>query len=204
MTKQDFITALRGKLKKFPNKEVEDRISFYCEIIDDSIEEGLTEEQALLKLGSVDDIANQIASQIPLRKIVKHNVKPTRKLKVWETILLIVGSPIWLSLLISLFAVVFSVFASLWSVDISFWAITIAFVVCGPLAVILGFIFIFVKSGAEGFAMIGAGLVLLGLGILFVFLSKLITALLVKLTKLLILAVKKAFLIGGKNNEINN
>ena len=203
MTKQDFFTALRGKLNKFPKEEVEERISFYSEIIEDNIEDGLTEEQAVEKIGNVDKIASQIASEIPLSKIVKTNAKPTRKLKTWELVLLIVGSPIWLSLIVSLFAGVFSVYASLWAVVITFWAVAVCFIVGGPIAVILGIAFIFIKSGAEGLAMIGAGLMLAGLGILFVFISKFITKLLIKLTNLLILVAKKAFFNRGDSNEIN-
>ena len=76
MTKQEFIFELYTKLKNFPKKEVDESIAFYSEIIEDNIEDGLTEEQAVSKLGSIDEIVNQIASQIPLTKIVKQNAKP--------------------------------------------------------------------------------------------------------------------------------
>ncbi len=198
MTKQEFILALRDKLNNFPTQEVEERISFYCEIIEDNIEDGLTEEQAISKLGSVDEIASQIASQIPLAKIVKHNAKPKRYLKTWEVVLLIVGSPIWFSLLVALFAVVISVYATLWAVVGVFGGIAVGFVVGGPLAVIAGGIFIFVKSVAEGLTVIGAGLVLAGVGIIFIFLSKILSKLLVKFTKLISLALKKAFVSKGE------
>ena len=123
MTKQEFIFELYKKLKNFPKKEVDESIAFYSEIIEDNIEDGLTEEQAVSKLGSIDDIVNQITSQIPLTKIVKQNAKPTRTLKTWELVVLIATSPIWFSLLVGLFAGAFSVYAVLWSVVVTFWAV---------------------------------------------------------------------------------
>lgn len=197
MTKQEFMFELYKKLKNFPKKEVDESIAFYIEMIEDNIEDGLTEEQAVAKLGSIDKIASQIASEIPLSKIVKINGKPTRKFKTWEIVLLIVSSPIWLSLLISLFAGVFSVYASIWAAVIIFWAVAVGFTIGGPLAVILGIVLVFVKGVAVGLIIAGYGLVLAGVGIIFVFLSRIITKLLLKTTKLLIIELKKAFLNKG-------
>ena len=198
MTKKDFTLVLREKLKRFPKQDVEERINFYIEIIDDSIEDGLTEEEAISKIGSIDEVVEQIASEIPFTKIVKNSAIPKRRLSAWEIILLVVGSPIWFGLIISLFAVVFSVFASLWAVVIVFWSVAISFSVCGPLALLLGILFIFIKSGAEGFAIIGASLVIAGVGILLVFLSKILTRLLVRLAKAIIYSLKKAFISKGE------
>ena len=174
MTKQEFIFELYKKLKNFPKKEVDESIAFYSEIIEDNIEDGLTEEQAVSKLGSVDEIARQIASQIPLAKIVKHNAKPKRSLKTWEIVLLIALSPIWFSLLIGLFAGVISVYAVLWSVIICIWAVAGALCVVGSLSAIGGVVLSFIK-GAEGATILGLGLFSLGLGIFMVFASKIIT-----------------------------
>ncbi len=197
MTKLEFISALRGKLNKYPIEEVEERINFYSEIIDDNIEDGLTEEQAVSKLGSVDEIARQIASEIPLAKIVKHNAKPKRSLKTWEIVLLIALSPIWFSLLIGLFAGAVTVYAVLWSVIICIWAVAGALCVVGSLSAIGGVVLSFIK-GAEGAIILGLGLFSLGLGIFMVFASKIITNYFIKLTKLIMLTFKKAFVNKGE------
>lgn len=197
MTKQEFIFELYKKLKNFPKKEVDESIAFYSEIIDDNIEDGLTEEQAVSKLGSVDEIARQIASEIPLAKIVKHNAKPKRSLKTWEIVLLIALSPIWFSLFIGLFAGVISVYAVLWSVIICIWAVAGALCVVGPIAIIGGVVLSFIK-GAEGVTILGLGLFSLGLGIFMVFASKIITNYFIKLTKLIMLTFKKAFVNKGE------
>jgi uncharacterized membrane protein len=115
MTKSEFILKLYNKLKNFPEIEVNDRISFYSEIIDDKIEEGLSEEAAVAETGSVDDIAAQIIDDIP-DSPEKEKIK--KDVSAWQIVLLIVGSPVWFPILISIFAVV-------WSIVITFWAIEI-------------------------------------------------------------------------------
>ena len=54
MNKRDFIESLRAKLLGLPKQEVEERLAFYGEMIEDRKEEGLTEEQAVAAIGSVD------------------------------------------------------------------------------------------------------------------------------------------------------
>ena len=49
MRKQDFIKELRLNLSFLPKEEIDDRISFYSELIDDKIEEGV---KASLRQGS--------------------------------------------------------------------------------------------------------------------------------------------------------
>ena len=51
MNKQEFIVALCDRLVGLPEQEVEDRIGFYCEMIDDRIEDGLSEEDAVAAIG---------------------------------------------------------------------------------------------------------------------------------------------------------
>ena len=121
MTKQEFLSALRKRLSKLPKQETEERLAFYSEIIDDRIEEGSTERDAVQSLGTVEEIASQIIAEIPLTKIVKERIKPKRRLNALEIVLLVLGSPIWLSLGIAAFAVLVSVYAVLWSVVISLW-----------------------------------------------------------------------------------
>ena len=76
-------------------------------MVDDRIEEGLSEEDAVAQIGSVDEVVSQILSDTSIVKLVKEKISPKRKMRAWEIILLILGSPVWLSILIALFAVVF-------------------------------------------------------------------------------------------------
>ena len=84
MNKQEFLMRLREGLSGLPQNEIEERLTFYSEMIDDRIEEGLSEEQAIGEIGDIDEIISQIVADIPLAVLVKEKVKPSRKLRVWE------------------------------------------------------------------------------------------------------------------------
>ena len=75
MNKQTFVSELRGRLSGLPPKELDDRLNFYLEMIDDRMEDGITEEAAISEIGSVEEIAAQIIAETPLTKIVKEKTK---------------------------------------------------------------------------------------------------------------------------------
>ena len=76
MNKQEFLAELRKRLSGLPQADIEERIVFYSEMIDDRTEEGSTEEEAVSAIGFVDDVVSQIFSETPLTKLVKEKVKP--------------------------------------------------------------------------------------------------------------------------------
>ena len=94
MNKQEFLQRLRSGLTGLPQEDIEDRVSFYDELIDDKMEEGVSEEEAVRQIGPVDDVISQIISDTPLTKLVREKVKPKRSLQAWEIVLLILGAPI--------------------------------------------------------------------------------------------------------------
>lgn len=165
MTKRQFLDELKTALRGLPQDDVNERLSFYEEMIDDRMEEGLSEEQAVAGVGSVGEIAAQTVAEVPIFKIVKERVKPSRTLRAWEIILLILGFPLWFPLLIAacsvilaLYAVVFSLIVSLWAVEISLWA--------GALGGVCAAI-VYAANGnpLQGVAAFGAGLFLIGLSV---------------------------------------
>ena len=54
MNKKDFLFSLEKALSGLPKEEVEERLAFYDEIIEDRVEDGLSEEQADMEIGSLD------------------------------------------------------------------------------------------------------------------------------------------------------
>ena len=64
MNKQDFMAALQKKLAGLPKEDREERLSFYSEMIDDRIDDGLTEEAAVAEIGPVDQVFRQIMEDI--------------------------------------------------------------------------------------------------------------------------------------------
>ena len=193
MNKQEFIELLRSKLSGLPEESVEDRISFYSEMIDDRIEAGFSEEEAISELGSVDEIVEQIISDIPFKKIARDKIKPQRQLRGWEIALLIIGSPLWIVLLASAFVVIFSVYAIMWSLIVSLWAIFASFVAVGACGIGVGFVFAVTGKAFSGISLMGASLVCLGLAIFLFFASKSATKGMATLTKKIAVGIKKLF-----------
>lgn len=113
MTKKEFLAALRRRLRAVPQAELRERLGFYSEIIDDKMEEGLTEGEAVADAGNVDEIAEQILAEVEIPK-----AKAKAPASPWQIILLIIGSPVWLSILISVYAVIWSVVITLWAIEI--------------------------------------------------------------------------------------
>lgn len=193
MTKNDFLDILRERLDGFPQDEINERIDFYAEMIDERVEEGFSEEEAVAALGDPEEISVQILSDIPLGKIVKKKVKPQRKLKAWEIVLLAVGSPIWGSLLIAVLAVIFSLYASLWSIVISLWAVFVSLAASSVGGIASGIILLFSENPLSGVAIIGAAIFCAGLSIFVFFVCKVATKSAVWLAKRIILVIKKCF-----------
>ena len=163
MNKKEFLRALQEKLSALPRADAQERLIFYSEMIDDRMEEGLSEAEAVASLGSVARIAGQILGDIPAGK--KTAPAPTRRMKTWERILLVLGSPMWIPLLIAALAVVFSLYASAWSVILSFWAVFASLAGCALGLTLGGLCFALFSSRLAGIAMIGAGIFCAGLSI---------------------------------------
>lgn len=65
MSKTEFLEELRRALSKLPSYEVEQSIAFYAEMIDDRMEDGMNEAEAVAALGPVGLIAAQITAEMP-------------------------------------------------------------------------------------------------------------------------------------------
>ena len=130
MNKQEFIDTLYKKLSKFPKKAFEDQINFYIEIIDDKVEDGLSEQEAIDQIGPIDTIVEEIINNASLFKMVKEKVKPQRKLKTWEIVLITLGFPIWFPLLVAFLAVLFTLYIVMWVLILCLWVIFISFTLC--------------------------------------------------------------------------
>ncbi len=194
MTKQEFIDALRAKLSGLPKKDVEERISFYSEMIDDRIEEGMSEEEAVSQIGSSDEVASQIVSEIPLTRIVKEKIKPKKSLEAWEIVLLVLGAPVWLPLLFAAVSVIFSLYIVLWSVIISLWSVEISFIAVSVAGVFSGVIHVITGSVFAGIALIGAGITFAGLSVFLFFGCKGATRGILLLTQKIAFGIKNLFL----------
>lgn len=197
MNKQEFITSLYNRLSGLPQNDIENSIEFYSEMIDDRIEEGLTEEEAVAGIGSIDDVVSQIMSEIPITRLVKEKVKPKNGLRAWEIVLLVLGAPIWMSILFAVFTVVFSLYVSVWSIIISLYAVAVSLVVSGITCVLGLFGFILWGDLPLSLCLFGAGLALIGVGILLFLASNAIAKGFCILTKNIFVGIKSGLVKRG-------
>ena len=193
MTKLDFLLTLDRRLEVLPDADRKASLDYYAEILDDLVENGMTEAEAVDSLGSVDTIAEEILMDVPLPKLVKAKMKKSRRLTGTELTLLIVGFPIWLPLLISAFAIVVSVYVSLWAVVISLYAADLS-LAAGALGGLVGAIMMFVGGQpASGLLFLGAMLALAGLGILLFFGCNAVAKCACRLGRLTLRGIKACF-----------
>ena len=192
MTKSEFLKELESKLSGLPQDDIDNRLEFYSEMIDDRVEEGKTEEQAIEEIGSVDEVVEGIAKETPMLKLVKERVKPKRSIKGWEIALIILGFPLWLPLVITFFVLVLVFYLLLWVLVIVTYAIEIA--------LIAAFIYGIVCYIASGFNVAFLAIALLSIGVAFFMVFACIGATKgsAALTKKVALSTKKKFMKGNK------
>lgn len=189
MNKREFLAALGASLEGMPSEDVRKTLDYYSEMLDDCIENGATEEQAVDSMGSIDGIVSQILMDTPLPKLIKEKAKKRRSLKSWEIALNIIGSPLWVPLLLAAVAIVLALYVVLWALVILLWAITVALGIVG-IAVIPTSFFI---SGGNAFSTIftcGVGITAIGLSILLFLASRAATLGAVRLVKAIVLRIK--------------
>ena len=191
MTRNEFLWALEKRLVGLPQADREDRVSFYNEMIDDRMEEGLSEVEAIAELGSVDSVAYAAIASVPLGRIVRERISTKHKPSGGTIALIAIGSPIWLSLAIALLAVALSLFLSLWAVVISVWACDLVLAASLVGGVGLGSVLLFTTPSSMATMWIGLGLAAGGLSIFFFYGAKYLTIAAAKLTKLSIVGIKR-------------
>ena len=193
MNKEEFLSELKKGLSGLPADDVNERLAFYGEMIDDRIEEGMSEEEAVVGIGTVESVVSQTLSEIPLSRIVKEKIDRRRTRKGWEIALIIIGFPLWFPLLVAAAAVVFSMYAVLWALIISLWAVELSLWVWAAAAIAAGIAHLVLGYTASGLALLGAGLFCAGASIFFFFGCVAASRGIIKLTQLIATGIKKMF-----------
>ena len=194
MDKKEFLSALEARLAGLPEADRQSSLDFYAEMLDDLTEGGMTEQEAVASLGSVDAIAQEILMDTPLPKLIKAKMKPKRRMRAWEIVLIAVGSPVWFPILIALFAVVLSLYITLWAVVLSLYAADLAFAISAPAGIVAAILLFVQGEAAGGLLFLGAGLVLAGLTVLWFLLCNLTAKGAWQLGKLTLRSIKACFI----------
>ena len=199
MKKQEFLKVLKTRLSGLPSDELDNRLSFYSEMIDDKIEEGKSEEQAILEFGTIDEIISEIAKDTPLMNLVKQRIKPKNKMNGMQIALIIISFPIWLPLLIIALTLIIVGLILLWVFVLIIYAIEFSLVTAFIASIALFFIYLF--KGDVVVLFLGIALMSEGLSIIFFLISKSFTKLILKAHKSLFLNIKRKLIKGGEKHE---
>lgn len=194
MNKSEFLAALREKLNGVPEDDINKSLDFYAEMIDDRVEDGMSEEEAVEALGSMEEIIAQILSEVSLPKLVKEKVKPKQALKAWEVVLLVLGAPIWVPIVLALCSVVLSAYLAVWMMIISLYVLDLSVALSGLALIGLAFGALIQSNFAVFGMMFGCGLILMGLSVLLFFGFNLVTKGILWLSKKILIGIKGLFI----------
>lgn len=145
MYKTEFMRELGWRLAALPLPELKKSLEYYSEIIDDRVEDGMDEEEAVRALGDMDEIAREaLRDFVPARQPEKETKAPEpaktapqetpRKKSAWKPVLLVLGSPVWIPLLAAAGCVVLAAYVCLWAAVLSlyvcYWTAVLTAGVC--------------------------------------------------------------------------
>lgn len=167
MNKKQFLEAVRLRLAGLPQADVERYLDYIREMIDDRMEDGLSEEEAVAAMGSVEYVASQLlmdSKPVPQEPAKK----PRKDLKTWQVVLIVLGAPVWapvlFGVLMALFGITIGVIATLFGLYCAAGALIAAglsLVIAGPMQVVMPDLLFLL---AAGFFLMGFGLLwILGL-----------------------------------------
>ncbi|MBR5094230.1 MAG: DUF1700 domain-containing protein [Oscillospiraceae bacterium] len=166
MKKEQYLALVRRYLSALPPEDIERSLAFYQECIEDRMEDGMTEEEAVASLESPEAAARAILMDMPIPKLVKARARSAGKLSAPEIVLLVLGAPLWLPLLLAAGALVLSFFVVLWAIVLSLAAVVLALALTA-LGVTIGALFSVFKLGLPVALLFGGGaLVIAGVAIL--------------------------------------
>lgn len=196
MTKKVFLDSLREKLNGLPKLDVEERISYYEEMIYDIMDEGKSEEEAVAEIGTVDQVIYEIAQETPLVKLVKEKIKRKERIKAWQIVLICLTFPIWLPIAIVLVALALVLYILFWVGVIVSYAFEVSLIVCSIAGIVVFFGYLF--SGDFSLAPLGVAMLTGGLAVMMFFGCYWATRGTITLHKKLFGAIKAAIIKKGE------
>ena len=193
MNKQEYLESIRSRISAMPADDVNRFMDYYSEMIDDRVEDGLSEEEAVADMGSPEAAVEQILEEMPLTKLVKEKIKPKHELKAWEVVLIVLGSPVWIPLLITALVLLLTLWIVAFALLISFYAVVLSFVAAGIGGLICAIPLFIANSPYTAVLMLGAALIGIGIAILFVVSVKPVTVGIFKVCKASVNGIKRMF-----------
>ena len=159
MNKQEFLSALARELDSLPREEREQTLTYYGELIDDRLEDGQDEGEVIQSLGNPKAVAQALLGE-------EQPQLPNRGLRVWVIVLLVLGFPLWGSLLVTAAVVLLCVFLCLFLPAFVLGVMALS-LLAGAVLGVVGTPFLIADTGlAAGLFQLGLAVGMLGLAAL--------------------------------------
>lgn len=190
MKKTEFLSELAAHLKKLPPEERERTVEYYREMLEEAMEDGKTEEEAVAMIGLPETVAAEVLHAAAEK--AEETEKPVRKkVNGWKILCIVLLSPIWLPVLCTLAALVIALFCVVWAIVAAFWSVFAAVAVSALAALVTAVGGFFIGGVWYGMLFLGGACVCAAFAILFFFVSLWITRAILSLTSLLFIGWRK-------------
>ncbi len=114
MTKDGFLRALESRLTDLEPGSRAQQLEYYGEMLSDMMEDGMDEAAAVESLGDIDAIAGEIREQMPVNRLVRAAVRPKKGWTPLSVVLTVIGSPVWLPVVLVLLALALVIYILVW------------------------------------------------------------------------------------------
>lgn len=163
MNRTEFIEILSAKLKVLNRTEREKFITYYEEIIEDYLENGFTEEEVIGKIGDPKILAKNILSEQNQDTV---DIKmPVTNSKLLNRILLVLGFPLWGSLVFAGLMIILSGLIVVWSIPFTAGVSALAFFIAGVFSIVAT-PFMLADVFSVGVVQLGVGIASIGVALL--------------------------------------
>ncbi|MBU5365889.1 DUF1700 domain-containing protein [Enterococcus devriesei] len=184
MNRVEFIKELSNYLAyEVRPSEVHRLIEYYDEMILDLMEDGYSEKQAVAKLGDPKQLAYEAAG-------IPTEVRVPRRLNWLWIILLIIGFPLWGSLALAAFLILFSIDLLIWCIPFT-GACLAAGTIIGGVAAALTSPFVLFDSVFMRVTQLGVGMLLFGGGLLCMWLTYKFSAVFINMHRALMRLIRR-------------
>ena len=167
MTRDEWLAQLCDKLRNqgVSKKDVQEAREFYAEALDDCIEDGMTEAEAVAHLGDVRDACASVVESLPPARRAVAGVRQSRERTILVIVLLILGAVAWVPLAAGLALLAVAVYAMIWCVIAAVWVVDVTLLLMGGVGIAALVEGLTAGVSLTGIYSCGVGLLLCGVGI---------------------------------------
>ena len=204
MNREEYLSQVWKRIGSLPPEDIRRSLDYYRELIDDRMEEGMTEAEAVAAMPSVEEAAAQILADMPVppetesggagtpgRRSCKDEACGTpnndavgvglddicfgRRQELagaqrarhnpgfWTILLLVLGSPLWLPLVITVGVLVLVAYILVWVAVVVVFAVLLSFGASGVAWIIYGVVQLFTGGLVRALFYVGGAILCAGM-----------------------------------------